>query len=144
MFTVSGTVSSLNAVSKTNELLGIKKVHKIILHLLWTGILKRYFKGSALDKMRIVVVQEEDFDGAHGILSVYVNNNPYVLDNQFKQILPSRKVHYCEQFFMEKEKYWRHHCDKSSPALPHAAERIKLDFEFGVSVMPKQEAEALH
>jgi len=55
--------------------------------------------GYPMDKMRIVVVQDENLGVAHGILAVYINDKPYILDNQIKQILPSKKIHHYKPFF---------------------------------------------
>ena len=62
--------------------------------------------GFPLDKMRIVVVQGQNLGVTHGILAVYINNKPYILDNQIKQILPSKKIHHCKPFFSVNEKFW--------------------------------------
>lgn len=62
--------------------------------------------GFPLDKMRIVVVQDENLGVAHGILAVYIKNKPYILDNQIKQILPSKKIHHYKPFFSVNEKSW--------------------------------------
>ena len=62
--------------------------------------------GIPLDKMRIVVVQDQNLGVAHGILAVYINNKPYILDNQIKQILPSKKIHHYKPFYSVNEKYW--------------------------------------
>lgn len=62
--------------------------------------------GFPLDKMRIVVVQDQNLGVAHGILAVYINDKPYILDNQIKQILPSRKIHHYKPFFSVNEKSW--------------------------------------
>ena len=62
--------------------------------------------GFPLDKMRIVVVQDENLGVAHGILAVYIKDKPYILDNQIKQILPSKKIHHYKPFFSVNEKFW--------------------------------------
>ena len=62
--------------------------------------------GFPLDKMRIVVVQDENLGVAHGILAVYIKNKPYILDKQIKQILPSKKIHHYKPFFSLNEKSW--------------------------------------
>jgi len=40
------------------------------------------------------------------------------------------------------KKYWWLHRGKSAPPLPGVADGIKLAFESGLSVMPKQNVEA--
>jgi predicted transglutaminase-like cysteine proteinase len=62
--------------------------------------------GFPLDKMRIVVVQDQNLGVAHGILAVYIKGKPYILDNQIKQILPSKKIHHYKPFFSVNEKFW--------------------------------------
>ena len=72
--------------------------------------------GFPLDKMRIVVVQDENLGVAHGIFAGYINGKPYILDNQIKQILPSKKIHHYKPFFSVNEKYWWLHRGKIRPA----------------------------
>ena len=62
--------------------------------------------GYPLDKMRIVVVQDQNLGVAHGILAVYINDKPYILDNQIKQILPAKKIKHYKPFFSLNEKFW--------------------------------------
>ncbi|NDF12807.1 MAG: hypothetical protein EB060_08380 [Proteobacteria bacterium] len=65
--------------------------------------------GFPPSKMRIVVLNDMNLNALHAILAVYINDDIYILDNQIKQVTPSRRiVHYKPVYSINEDYWWRH------------------------------------
>ncbi|GEM_PF-278757 len=59
--------------------------------------------------LRIVAVKDMNLKVGHAILAVYLNDTPYILDNQIKQVVEARTIrHYAPVFSINEEYWWRH------------------------------------
>jgi predicted transglutaminase-like cysteine proteinase len=59
--------------------------------------------------MRIVVLQDLERDLPHAVLVVYAEGTAYVLDNQFKDVVPADQIqHYRPIYSINEEGWWRH------------------------------------
>jgi len=61
------------------------------------------------DDLRVVAVKDLNLKIGHAILVVYYKGNPYVLDNQIKQVVPAGKIkHYQPVFSINQKAWWKH------------------------------------
>lgn len=65
--------------------------------------------GFSTDNMRIVVLNDLNLGVLHAVLAVYMNDNVYILDNQIKHMLPSRRIIHYKPVYSINEKYWWRH-----------------------------------
>jgi predicted transglutaminase-like cysteine proteinase len=67
------------------------------------------YLGIPNDDMRIVVLQDLNLQVAHAVLAVYINDKPYILDNQVEQVVPASKIkHYMPIYSINETNWWRH------------------------------------
>jgi predicted transglutaminase-like cysteine proteinase len=72
------------------------------------------YLGFNPDKMRIVAVKDMNLRVGHAILAVYVEDKIFILDNQIKVVVDSRRIHHYKPVYSINEKYWwRHRAAKS-------------------------------
>ena len=65
--------------------------------------------GFPSDKMRIVVLQDNNLGIMHAVLAVYLNDETMVLDNQISQVISSEKIHHYSPIYSINENgWWRH------------------------------------
>jgi predicted transglutaminase-like cysteine proteinase len=65
--------------------------------------------GWSTQDMRIVVVQDENLNTPHAILSVRVGAQVLILDNQIQQVMPDRSiVHYRPIYSINERAWWLH------------------------------------
>jgi len=67
------------------------------------------YLGFSNEDMRIVVLQDLNLNIAHAVLAVYVNGEPYILDNQAEQVIPADEIkHYMPIYSINETTWWRH------------------------------------
>lgn len=72
------------------------------------------YLGFNPDKMRVVAVKDMNLKVGHAILAVYAEDKIFILDNQIKVVVDSRRIHHYKPVFSINEKYWwRHRAAKS-------------------------------
>lgn len=65
--------------------------------------------GFPADRMRLVVVQDENLGILHSVLAVDYNERNYILDNQIKSVVTDRDiVHYTPIYSINEQAWWRH------------------------------------
>jgi predicted transglutaminase-like cysteine proteinase len=65
--------------------------------------------GVAVEDMRIVVLNDLNLGIAHAVLAVYVNDKPYILDNQISQVVPASSIrHYQPVYSINENGWWLH------------------------------------
>jgi predicted transglutaminase-like cysteine proteinase len=65
--------------------------------------------GVAVDDMRIVVLNDLNLRIAHAVLAVYVNGEPYILDNQISRVVPANAIrHYQPVYSINEAGWWLH------------------------------------
>ncbi len=65
--------------------------------------------GVAIDDMRIVVLNDLNLRIAHAVLAVYVNGEPYILDNQISRVVPATAIrHYQPVYSINETGWWLH------------------------------------
>jgi len=65
--------------------------------------------GWPTDKMRIVVLQDENLGIAHAVLVVYHQGRTYVLDNQIDQVVTDDRIaHYRPIYSINEQAWWLH------------------------------------
>ncbi len=66
--------------------------------------------GVPAEKLRIVVLKDENLDIMHAVLAVYTDDSKiYILDNQIAQILEDKNIyHYTPIYSINEEHWWRH------------------------------------
>jgi len=65
--------------------------------------------GWSTDKMRIVVLQDENLRVAHAVLVVYHKGRTYVLDNQITQVVTDDRIaHYRPVYSINEQSWWLH------------------------------------
>jgi predicted transglutaminase-like cysteine proteinase len=62
--------------------------------------------GLSVDAMRIVVLQDLNLRIAHAVLAVYVEGNPYILDNQISTVVPASSIHHYQPVYSINENGW--------------------------------------
>ncbi|MGE0119849.1 MAG: transglutaminase-like cysteine peptidase [Dongiaceae bacterium] len=62
--------------------------------------------GIAVDDMRIVVLNDLNLRIAHAVLAVYVNGEPYILDNQISTVVPASSIHHYQPVYSINETGW--------------------------------------
>jgi predicted transglutaminase-like cysteine proteinase len=62
--------------------------------------------GIAVDDMRIVVLNDLNLRIAHAVLAVYVNGEPYILDNQISTVVPASSIHHYQPVYSINEAGW--------------------------------------
>ena len=60
--------------------------------------------GVSVEDMRIVVLNDLNLRIAHAVLAVYVNGNPYILDNQISKVVPASSIHHYQPVFDQRER----------------------------------------
>lgn len=61
------------------------------------------------DIMRIVIVKDLNLKVGHAVLAIELEGKTYILDNQIKQIVPSKKIrHYKPIFSLNEDGWWLH------------------------------------
>ncbi len=59
--------------------------------------------------MRIVVVKDLNLKIGHAVLVIFYKGNPYILDNQIKQVVPAATIkHYLPVYSINAYSWWRH------------------------------------
>ena len=67
------------------------------------------YLGYAEKDLRVVAVKDLNLKIGHAILVVFYKGNPYVLDNQIKQVVPAAKIkHYLPVFSINAKAWWKH------------------------------------
>ena len=65
--------------------------------------------GWPVEKMRIVVLQDENLRVAHAVLVVYHQGRTYVLDNQIDQVVTDDRIaHYRPIYSINEKSWWLH------------------------------------
>ncbi len=65
--------------------------------------------GYSEREMRIAVVKDLNLRIGHAVLVIYYKGNPYVLDNQIKQVVPASTIkHYLPVYSINAYAWWRH------------------------------------
>ena len=65
--------------------------------------------GWPVEKMRIVVLQDENLRVAHAVLVVYHQGRTYVLDNQIDQVVTDDRIaHYRPIYSINEQAWWLH------------------------------------
>ena len=65
--------------------------------------------GVPVEDMRIVVLNDLNLGIAHAVLAVYVNANPYILDNQISKVVPASTIrHYQPVYSINENGWWLH------------------------------------
>ena len=65
--------------------------------------------GFAPDSMRLVILQDENLKAAHAILSIELDGEIYILDNQVDAVLPhGRILHYRPVYSINESHWWLH------------------------------------
>lgn len=65
--------------------------------------------GWSTEKMRIVVLQDENLRVAHAVLVVYHQGRTYVLDNQITQVVTDDRIaHYRPIYSINEQSWWLH------------------------------------
>jgi len=65
--------------------------------------------GMPADKMRIVVLRDNNLRIYHAVLVVWIDGEPYLLDNQIRTVVSARSVnHYDPIFSINEHGWWRH------------------------------------
>lgn len=65
--------------------------------------------GVPADRMRIVVLNDMNLQVLHAVLAVDVEGTIYLLDNQIKELVDSRRVyHYAPIYSINEHGWWRH------------------------------------
>lgn len=65
--------------------------------------------GVPVADMRIVVLNDLNLGIAHAVLAVYVNANPYILDNQISKVVPASTIrHYQPVYSINENGWWLH------------------------------------
>lgn len=62
--------------------------------------------GVAVEDMRIVVLNDLNLRIAHAVLAVYVNGEPYILDNQISTVVPASSIHHYQPVYSINEAGW--------------------------------------
>jgi predicted transglutaminase-like cysteine proteinase len=62
--------------------------------------------GVAVEDMRIVVLNDLNLRIAHAVLAVYVNGEPYILDNQISTVVPASSIHHYQPVYSINEIGW--------------------------------------
>jgi predicted transglutaminase-like cysteine proteinase len=62
--------------------------------------------GVPIDDMRIVVLNDLNLRIAHAVLAVYVDADPYILDNQISKVAPASSIHHYQPVYSINETGW--------------------------------------
>jgi predicted transglutaminase-like cysteine proteinase len=82
--------------------------------------------GVPVEDMRIVVLNDLNLGVAHSVLAVYVNGNPYILDNQISKVVPASTVDYYQPVYSINESgSWLYRNSDSIQLLGNAASEGK-------------------
>jgi len=82
--------------------------------------------GVPVDDMRIVVLNDLNLGIAHAVLGVYVNGNPYILDNQISKVVPASSIHHYQPVYSINEHgWWLHRNSESVQFVGNAASEGK-------------------
>jgi predicted transglutaminase-like cysteine proteinase len=65
--------------------------------------------GISPDQMRIVVLQDNNLNLLHSVLAVRIEDETYILDNQFSQVMTDRAIHHYQPIYSINEHHWWRH-----------------------------------
>lgn len=65
--------------------------------------------GWPADKLRIVVLQDQNLGIAHAVLSVELNGTFYILDNQIRAVVDHRRIRHYRPIYSMNERHWWFH-----------------------------------
>lgn len=65
--------------------------------------------GIPEDNMRIVVLQDQNLNLLHSVLAVRIEDETYILDNQFQQVMRDRAIHHYQPIYSINEHHWWRH-----------------------------------
>lgn len=72
--------------------------------------------GWPVDKLRIVVLQDQNLRIAHAVLAVKLNGTFYILDNQIRAVIDHRRIRHYRPIYSMNEKHWWFHRVRRSVA----------------------------
>lgn len=65
--------------------------------------------GWSTDKMRVVILQDENLNILHSVLAVNDDGTNYILDNQIQALITDRQIHHYRPIYSINETaWWRH------------------------------------
>lgn len=65
--------------------------------------------GVPQEAMRIVVLQDLNLNEVHSVLTVTIDGQNYILDNQFPQVMTDRAIHHYQPIYSINERHWWRH-----------------------------------
>lgn len=72
--------------------------------------------GIPMENMRLVILQDENLRVAHAVLSVELDEEVYILDNQIDSVLPHTQIlHYRPVYSINETGWWLHKVRRFSP-----------------------------
>lgn len=72
--------------------------------------------GVPMESMRLVILQDENLRAAHAVLSVEVEGEVFILDNQIDNVLPHTQIlHYRPVYSINETGWWLHRVKRFSP-----------------------------
>jgi predicted transglutaminase-like cysteine proteinase len=71
--------------------------------------------------MRVVVLNDLNLGIAHAVLAVYIDGNPYILDNQISKVVPASSIHHYQPVYSINENGWWLHRNGGSMELVGSA-----------------------
>jgi len=77
--------------------------------------------GVPVASMRVVVLNDLNLGIAHAVLAVYVDGNPYILDNQISKVVPASSIHHYQPVYSINESGWWLHRNGGSMELVGSA-----------------------
>lgn len=84
------------------------------------------YVGVPVEDMRIVVLNDLNLSIAHSVLAVYLNGNPYILDNQTSKVVPASTVdHYQPIYSINESGWWLYRNSDSIQLVGNAASEGK-------------------
>ena len=67
------------------------------------------YLGWSIDKLRVVAVKDMNLRVGHAILAAYYDSKIFILDNQIKVVVDSRRIHHYQPVFSINEHHWWRH-----------------------------------
>lgn len=65
--------------------------------------------GVPEERLRLLILQDMQKDTPHAVLVVYTDHGPYILDNQIKTVMHSKRIaHYKPIFSINRDSWWLH------------------------------------
>jgi predicted transglutaminase-like cysteine proteinase len=81
--------------------------------------------GVSADDMRIVVLRDISSRVDHAVLAVYVNGNPYILDNRFSSVVPANSLgSYQPVYSINEHGWWLHRLRSHTPTITHGLHKL--------------------